>query len=90
MAEERDSSDVLFTLLIGTAVGVGLALLFAPRSGKETRAQLNDWLEELQEKGNGLLKKAQQAIPARKPRAKAAASRSGRSKARGLSNGHRG
>ncbi len=37
--------------LAGAAVGATVALLFAPKSGKETREQLGDWLKEATEKG---------------------------------------
>lgn len=36
------SSNVVSAFLIGCAVGAGAALLFAPRSGKETREWISD------------------------------------------------
>ena len=39
-------------LLIGAAVGAGLALLYAPRSGRETRQQLSDGAHRLRERAN--------------------------------------
>jgi gas vesicle protein len=39
-------------LLVGAAVGAGLALLYAPRSGRETRQQLSDGAHRLREKAN--------------------------------------
>ncbi len=38
--------DKLFSLLAGAVVGAGLALLFAPQSGKETRAKIKQLAEE--------------------------------------------
>src|SRR5437868_2961142 len=37
---EKNSSDVS-TLLLGVAIGAGVALLFAPRSGTETRREIS-------------------------------------------------
>jgi gas vesicle protein len=38
--------------LVGAAVGAGLALLYAPRSGRETRHQLSASAHRLREKAN--------------------------------------
>ncbi len=54
MASE-DRSSGLFYFLAGTAVGAVLGVLFAPRSGQDTREQLGDWLKERKDKGNELL-----------------------------------
>jgi gas vesicle protein len=37
-----NSKGVAFAFLLGGAVGAGLALLFAPRTGEETRDKLKD------------------------------------------------
>jgi gas vesicle protein len=37
-----NASGILMAAMVGAAVGAGVALLFAPRSGKETR----DWLSQ--------------------------------------------
>ncbi len=42
---ERNTAILAF-LLVGMAVGTVLALLFAPRSGEKTRAELSDALED--------------------------------------------
>jgi gas vesicle protein len=39
-------------LLVGAAVGAGLALLYAPRSGRETRQQLSTSANRLRERAN--------------------------------------
>jgi gas vesicle protein len=39
-------------LLVGMAVGAGIALLYAPRSGRETRQQLSTGANRLREKAN--------------------------------------
>ena len=41
-------------LLGGTALGVGLGVLFAPKSGKETRAELKAKIDELLEKAKSI------------------------------------
>ncbi len=41
--EERGTCfTVLFSLLAGAAIGSGLALLFAPKNGREMRGQIKD------------------------------------------------
>ncbi len=43
---DNDSSSGLVSLLLGLGVGFGLALLFAPRSGEETRELLSEKAKE--------------------------------------------
>ena len=40
----------------GAAIGAGLGVLFAPRSGKETRKMLKDKMDELVEKARQITK----------------------------------
>lgn len=40
-------SKMFFSFLSGAAIGAGLAFLFAPQSGKETRRQIQDFSEKL-------------------------------------------
>jgi len=46
--EDRCSSSgtILISLLAGAAIGSGLALLFAPKSGREVRGQIKDITED--------------------------------------------
>jgi gas vesicle protein len=37
MARDNDAADGILWFLVGAAVGAGVALLYAPKSGKETR-----------------------------------------------------
>jgi gas vesicle protein len=40
-------SKMFFSFLSGAAIGAGLAFLFAPQSGKETRRQIQEFSEKL-------------------------------------------
>src|SRR5688500_3221239 len=56
MAEERyegSSSNLLF-FLVGGLAGAAIALLYAPRSGRETREMLSEKLGEAGERGREL------------------------------------
>ncbi|MGA2191890.1 MAG: YtxH domain-containing protein [Nitrospirota bacterium] len=52
MYEEKNFStgSLILSFLIGGAVGAGIALLTAPRSGKETREKINTIAGEAKEK----------------------------------------
>ncbi len=39
-------------LIVGAAIGAGIALLYAPRSGRETRQQLSTGASRLRERAN--------------------------------------
>src|SRR5262245_1197081 len=56
MSEERSSgtSGLIFSFLLGGLTGGALAILFAPRSGKETREMLGQKIREGAEKGRQL------------------------------------
>jgi gas vesicle protein len=41
MAENNNGRDFIVGTIIGAAVGAGLALLFAPKSGKDLRGDIN-------------------------------------------------
>ena len=56
MAEERyegSSSNLLF-FLVGGLAGAAIALLYAPRSGRETREMLSEKLGEATDRGRDL------------------------------------
>lgn len=44
---ERDSSSPIKTLFLGALIGAGLALLFAPQSGEETRRGIKRRLRKI-------------------------------------------
>ncbi len=56
MSDERDSgtSSILLSFLLGGLTGAALALLYAPRSGRETREYLGERLREGAERSREL------------------------------------
>ena len=48
--EGYSSGSVLLSFLLGGVVGAGLALLFAPQSGRETRQKIKDLADDVKEK----------------------------------------
>ncbi|PKN11528.1 MAG: hypothetical protein CVU69_12170 [Deltaproteobacteria bacterium HGW-Deltaproteobacteria-4] len=63
MFEEKCSgSNVLVALLIGAAVGGGVALLTAPRSGRETREKLRGLAGETSERIRRIAEEAEERI----------------------------
>lgn len=57
MSREDSGSSSVVSFLLGAVAGAAAGLLLAPRSGKETREKLEDWLDERRERGNELLHK---------------------------------
>lgn len=67
MSDEKNGFlGVVFTFLTGAALGAGLALLYAPQSGEETRKQIKDGYDKLsddvKEKSEKFAKEAQSAV----------------------------
>lgn len=58
MAENSSNTAVIWALAGGAALGAGLALLFAPQSGRQTRQALGDITDESVEVARELLTKA--------------------------------
>ena len=56
MSEERDTraSGMILSFILGGLTGAALAILFAPRSGKETRDLLGEKIREGAERGRRL------------------------------------
>ncbi len=46
----QESGISLLSFLAGTVIGAGLALLYAPKTGKETREIISDYSQDLKEK----------------------------------------
>jgi len=65
MAEEKRGAcvgKVLISLLAGAAIGSGLALLFAPKSGREMRGQIKDLTDDAVNKTKEYATDAQEKI----------------------------
>jgi len=64
--EEKDRNmgfnitGVAFGAALGVITGVVMGVLFAPKSGKETRAQMGEWLKEKRDQGSDLLAKVKE------------------------------
>ena len=58
--------SVLWYALSGCAVGLVLGILFAPKSGKETRDDLADLGRQGRDKSRGLFEKIRESMPGRK------------------------
>ena len=65
MSENR-GGDVLTAFVLGGIIGAALGVLFAPAKGKETRAKLNDWMEDTAEKTKEKLGDLEEEIKKRK------------------------
>jgi gas vesicle protein len=80
MSENNDNSRLggyVTAFAIGAALGAGVALLYAPRSGKDTRKLLTKKGRELKDKAGDLLEDATDLIQEKKA-ALAAALESGK------------
>ena len=54
MCEEKGcSGGVFIAFLAGGLIGAGLALLYAPVSGKEARDKINEFAEDLKKRSEG-------------------------------------
>ncbi|NOZ24862.1 MAG: YtxH domain-containing protein [Nitrospirae bacterium] len=63
--EEREGFGVgsmFFAFLLGSLVGAGAALIFAPQSGPETRKRVKDLAEDVKEKTAGIKEKVTQRV----------------------------
>jgi len=61
MTEKQGSNSMMLPLLAGLA-GAGLALLFAPRSGKETRDKINSQANEFNERANNKINHTKEQV----------------------------
>ena len=66
MSNERPGLTGVITFLAGAALGAGLALLFAPQSGKETRKKIKEFsgkvAEDVKEGYDKVSKEARKSI----------------------------
>jgi gas vesicle protein len=59
--ESSNSGSFLGGILLGAVVGLALGFIFAPQSGKETRAMLKEKAIEVKDKAGELVQKARKA-----------------------------
>ena len=71
MSRDESRFNLMF-FVAGVALGAACGVLLAPKSGKETREDLGDWLKERREKGSELLAKIKEEIPVKKHQISAA------------------
>ena len=64
MSEEKGicTGTVLVSFVAGAAIGAGLALLYAPKSGQEMRESIADFAEDAVDKIKEYTKEAQEKI----------------------------
>jgi gas vesicle protein len=64
MSEEKGicAGTVLVSFVAGAAIGAGLALLYAPKTGEEMRGTISDFAEDAVDKIKEYTKEAQEKI----------------------------
>lgn len=62
MSENNSATTFLSGLIVGAAVGAGVALLLAPRSGKETRALLTDKARDLKDRAQHAFERSKEVV----------------------------
>ena len=65
MSENR-GGEIIVAFVLGGLIGAALGILFAPKAGKETREQLNTWMDETKVKAKEKLAKLEEEIKQRK------------------------
>ncbi|RPI34301.1 MAG: YtxH domain-containing protein [Nitrospiraceae bacterium] len=56
------SGSVLLSFLLGGVVGAGLALLFAPQSGRETRQKIRELADDVKDKTTDYANQAKEKV----------------------------
>ena len=64
MADRSGGGEFFAGLIVGGLIGAGVALLFAPQSGEETRAQIRDASIELKDRANETIAEAREKADA--------------------------
>jgi len=60
--EGYSSGSILVSFLLGGIVGAGLALLFAPQAGDETRKKISDFADDLKDRTTDYVEKTKEKI----------------------------
>jgi gas vesicle protein len=58
----ENNRDVITAFLLGGSIGVIVGLLFAPRSGRDTRRRLERWMEDIEERSEDILAKGRDIL----------------------------
>lgn len=53
--DEHGTGTVLLSFLLGGVVGAGVALLLAPRSGRETRQKIREFADDVRDRAGDLM-----------------------------------
>jgi len=61
-ADDNKGATILVSFLIGGIVGAGLALLFAPQTGRKTRKQIADLAEDVRDYTSDYAKKLKEKV----------------------------
>lgn len=62
MARNNDTGTMLLSFIAGAAVGIGAALLFAPKTGEEMRGRIKDLADDAVDKIKEYANEAQDKI----------------------------
>jgi gas vesicle protein len=62
---EREGGSSFGSFLWGAALGAGLALLLAPRSGQDTRNEIRDGVKRLRDRAEDAVRSAQDGVTGR-------------------------
>ena len=56
------AGSILMSFFVGGLVGAGIALLVAPKSGRETRQQLKELAEDVKQKAEGYIEQMKEQV----------------------------
>ena len=59
---EKNWGEITVAFVVGAAVGATLGILFAPKSGKETRAIIKEKAQEVGEKAGEIFESAKEKV----------------------------
>jgi gas vesicle protein len=62
MADRNSAGTAILAFLVGGVVGAGVALLFAPASGAETRRRIREAADDLRERTEELVEESRERI----------------------------
>ena len=63
---ENKGGEIIGSFLTGALIGAAIGILFAPKTGKATRLQRGEWMDETREKTKEKFEKLEDEIKNRK------------------------